>query len=157
MKSKLGREIIIGLVCVAMSVVVTGCGSKNTQTTPYNNLHPIEVMAVMGPLQPINPGGPLVEITLKNVAAEPVTAVTANLQLNSSAPNNGTFPFTFDVSTAKPLLSGKTVSTKKTLIGGGFSDSQTYPLAISGTTQVGYTFSYTEQVIIVAPAGQSSR
>lgn len=154
MKSKLGGEIIIGLVFVTMSAVITGCGSKSTQTTPYNNLHPIEIVAVTGPLQPINPGGPIVEITLKNVAAEPVTAVTANLELNSSAPINGSFSFNFDVSTAKPLVSGKTVSTKMTLIGGGFSDSQTYPLTISGTTLPGYTFSYTEQVTIVAPAGQ---
>jgi hypothetical protein len=95
-----------------------------------------------------------VEITLKNVAAEPVTAVTANLELNSSAPNNSTFTFNFDVSTAKPLVSGKTVSAKLTLIGGGFSDSKTYPLTISGTTQLGDTFSYTVQVKIVAPSGQ---
>ena len=152
MKSRLGREIIIGLVCVAMSVAVAGCASKTTQTTPYNNLQPIEVVSVTGPLQPINPGGPIVEITLKNVAAEPVTSVTANLELNSSAPINGSFLFNFDVSAAKPLLSKKTVSARMTLIGGGFSDSQSYPLTISGTTQIGYAFSYTEQITIVAPA-----
>lgn len=42
---------------------------------------PIEIIAVVGPLQPINPGGPIVEITLKNMADEPIVSLTATLEL----------------------------------------------------------------------------
>ncbi len=101
--------------------------------------------AVTGPLAPINPGGPIVEITLENVAAEPVTALTATLELSRL------FDFSFEVSPASPLPPGKSISKRLTLIGGGFNDNVAYSLTLSGTLESGDTFTYTEPVQIKAP------
>jgi len=114
-----------------------------TPTPSLQNQQPIEIISVLGPLQPINPGGPIVEITLKNVAVEPVVSLTATLELIRS------FNFDFDVTSSNPLLPGKSISAKLTLIGGGFNDSISYPLTINGTLQNGATFDYIKQVQIV--------
>jgi hypothetical protein len=100
----------------------TGPLSPSTNTSkPTSNLtpqaqQPIEIISVLGPLQPIVPAGPIVEITLKNVGAEPVVSLVANLVLSRA------FSFEFDVIASNPLLPEKTISVKRTLIGGGFSD-----------------------------------
>jgi len=102
----------------------------------------IEVVSVRGPLAPINPGGPNVEITLKNVTNLPVIALSATLYLNQN------FNFAFDVSSANPLLPGKTVSGSLTLIDAGFSDTTSYPLVIDGVLQERQIFSLNKQVQI---------
>lgn len=104
---------------------------------------------MLGPLQPINPGGPIVEITLKNVAVEPVVYLAASLELNRS------FNFDFDVTPSNPLLPDKTISSKLTLIGGGFSDNVSYPLIIEGSLESGTEYSYTKQVQIESPLVQN--
>jgi hypothetical protein len=151
MRTNLSRKLNLLIVCLATLVAIVGCSTTPTSTptptptpTPQNQ-QPIEIISVVGPLQPINPGGPIVEITLKNVGAEPVVNLAANLELNRS------FAFNFDVTSSNPLLTYKTISAKLTLIGGGFSDSLSYPLTINGTMQNGATFVYTKQVKIVEP------
>jgi hypothetical protein len=103
---------------------------------------------MLGPLQPINPGGPIVEITLKNVAVEPVVSLAATLELSRS------FYFDFNVTSSNPLLPDKSISARLTLIGGGFSANIPYPLRINGTLQNSTTFAYTKQVQIVEPPNQ---
>lgn len=136
------------IICLAMLAAIVGCSTTPTSTltptptpTPQNQ-QPVEIISVSGPLQPINPGGPIIEITLKNVGTESVVSLTANLELDRS------FVFEFDVTPSNPLLPDKTISAKLTLIGGGFSDSLSYPLKINGTMQKGATFVYTKQVMI---------
>jgi hypothetical protein len=97
---------------------------------------------VSGPLQPINPGGPIVEITLKNVSSENIISLSTEIELGR------TFNYSFDVSSSGPLLPANSISSRLTLIGGGFSDTDSYPLTINGTFQSGATFSYIEQVQI---------
>ena len=137
------------IVSMAMLTIMVGCAPSPTPTltpTPTpDNQQPIEIISVLGPLQPINPGGPIVEITLKNVTVEPVVSLAASLELSRS------FNFDFDVTSSNPLLPDKSSSTKLTLIGGGFSDNILYPLMINGTMQNGATFAYTKQVQIVEP------
>jgi hypothetical protein len=143
-----GLRLRLAIVCLAVLAAMAGCS-----TTPAPALTPrtpqplqIAVVSVYGPLQPINPSGPLIEITLKNVGLEPVVALTASLELSRS------FIFNFDVTPSKPLLSDKMVSAKLTLIGGGFSDSLSYPLTIKGTLQNGLVMAYLTQVVIKPPA-----
>lgn len=143
MRTNLSRKLMLLIVCLATLVAIVGCSTTATSTPTPQNQQPIEIISVLGPLQPINPGGPIVEITLKNVGAEPVVTLTANLELSRS------FAFNFDVTSSNPLLPDKPVSAKLTLIGGGFSDSLSYPLTINGTTQSGAPFVYTKQVRIV--------
>jgi len=139
------------IICLAMLAAMMGCSitptstSTPTPTTTPQNQQPVEIISVSGPLSPINPGGPILEITLKNVGTEPVVTLAANLELDRS------FIFNFDVTSSNPLLPDKTISAKLTLIGGAFSDSISYPLTINGTMQNGATFVYTKQVIIKQP------
>ena len=66
---------------------LAGTGSspsiKVTKLPPMTILkpadEPIEVIAVTGLVPPYNSGGPVVEITLRNVSDKPVTSVTATL------------------------------------------------------------------------------
>ena len=148
MKIKLSSILIISL---ATFVVILGCSTTPTSTptptttpTPQNQ-QPIVIISVLGPLQPINPGGPNVEITLKNISPEPIVTLIVTLELNRP------FNFAFDISLPVPLLPDNTISAKQTLIGGGFSDNLSYPLTISGTLRNGVAFGYTKQVKIAAP------
>ena len=144
--------ITAGLALVLITALA-GCTSTSSptptptpSTTPTSsptNLQPIKVVSVLGPLQPINPGGPIVEITLKNASDESVVSLTASLEVSRS------FSFDFDVNSANPMLPDKTTSSRLILIGGGFSDTVLYPLKINGTLQSGEAFSYTKQVQIV--------
>jgi hypothetical protein len=102
----------------------------------------LEVVYVRGPLEPINHGGPNVEITLKKVPSQPVIVLTANLELNRA------FNIKFDVSAINPLLPGKIVSARLNLIGGGFSDTVSYLMVVNGVLQDGQIFSLNKQVQI---------
>ena len=142
MSTNLSRKLMLMIVCLATLAAMVGCSTTPTSTPTPQNQQPIEIISVLGPLQPINPGGPIVEITLKNVGAELVVILAANLELSRS------FVLNFDVTPSNPLLPDKTISAKLTLIGGGFGDSLSYPLTINGTMQNGATFVYTKQVKI---------
>lgn len=142
---------LIALVSVLiLAISLAACASTPTTTptpTPTNEI-PIEVVSVSGPLQPINPGGPIVEMTLKNVSPEPVVSLNATLELGIP---NRTFIFEFNVTSANPLLPDKSTSTRLNLIGGGFSDNISYPLTINGILKSGVTFAYNKEVRIFRP------
>jgi hypothetical protein len=144
--------LVMGLL-VLMAAAAACSNNKLTSTTTAAipattatqvNPQPIEVVMVSGPLQPINPGGPVIEITLKNIGSVPVTNLSAILELGR--------PFTFDfaATVASPLLPGQTISSRQTLIGGGFGDSL-YPLTINGATQNGVVFHYIQPIRVLAP------
>ena len=99
-------------------------------------------------MPPINPGGPNVEITLKNVSTEPIVSLTA--VFTNLGPHN--FDFNFEVGPVNPLPPGASVNYTQPLIDGGFSNNVLYPLTIEGTLQNGATFSYVEEVEIIAPS-----
>ena len=110
---------------------------------PASTPGPIVVVSVSGPLEPINPGGPRIEITLKNVGSEPVANLTAILELNKP------FQFAFSVL----LAPGESTSTRLLLIGGEFSNNKNYPLTITGYKQsiarinyINYTIPVTVQI-----------
>ena len=110
---------------------------------------PIEIISVLSPpVRPgelVNPGGPVIEITVKNVSVEPVVSLTAILETSRS------FQLTFNVYPSNPLLPDQTFSQKFILIGGGYGENIPYPLTIKGTLQNGATFAYTKQIQIVNP------
>ena len=132
---------VICLIMLAAVMVFSGgvacSGSSQNQV--------VEVISVTGPIPPFTPGGPTVEITLKNVSAEPITGLTATLVAGRS------FDFNFAVSPPIPLMPNGSVSQKLTMIGGGFSDNVLYPLTIKATLQSGTAVVYTQQVQIKAP------
>jgi hypothetical protein len=141
--------ILVTVLCLAFSAcqsptptTIPTSTSTSSNTTTSINPELIEVVSVRGPLDPINPGGPNVEVTLKNLSSQPVTALTANLQLDRA------FNFKFDVSAANPLLPGKFVSARLTLIGGGFNERASYLMVVNGVLQDGQIFSLNKQVKI---------
>jgi hypothetical protein len=110
---------------------------------------PIEVVSVVEPISPFNPAGPVVEVTVKNAAAEPVVSLTATLKTPSGL--NTLFDITFNVTPGNPLQTGASISAVRTLIGGGISSGDSYPLTISATLQGGAQFVYTKLVQIAGP------
>ena len=133
------KSTLVIVILFITSILLVACAGSTTTPT---NQPTIEIVSVLGPLQPINPGGPTIELTLKNVSTEPVVNLTANLELSR------VFVFNFDVTPSNKLLPDETISAKLTLIGGGFSDSLSYPLTINGALQDGAAFAYTQQVMI---------
>lgn len=144
--------LVLGMIILSVVAVLLGaCSGTPTPT----GQHPIEVVSVSGPLPPINPGGPPVEVTLKNVSSEPVISLAASLGITRAGPSDTPFIFNFDVTSSNPLLPSNNISSRLTLIGGSFADNVSYPLKIEGKLQSGATFAYTEQVQIKSPSVQN--
>jgi hypothetical protein len=111
---------------------------------------PIEIVSVLGPVPPFTPGGPGVEITLKNVSVEPVISLTATLEIDTAFGTSVEFTFD-DVSPSNPLQPNTSTSDRLCLIGAGFSSDVSYPLTINATLRNGAKFVYTKPVQIVEP------
>jgi DNA-binding beta-propeller fold protein YncE len=129
---------------------VTEYSLATSTTTSTGSQQLIEVISVLGPVPPFNPGGPVVEITLKNVSAETVIALTA--VCTELGPHK--FTFDFAVTPETPLVSNQTISAKLILINGAFENNFPYHLTIKGTLQNGETFTYTTLQEIIEPLNQ---
>lgn len=88
--------------------------------------HAIDIVSIKS-VPPVNPGGPAIELTLKNSGTTPITNLKAMFQLN----NNYTFDFN-TVTPSNPLAPGDSISDTQILIGAGFRSESSYPLVISG-------------------------
>ena len=134
------------LTATLLAVTVSSCHLVSAS----QNQEPIEIVSVLGPFPPFNPGGPNVQITLKNVGVEPVVSLIATLEVFSAS--GFPFEFTFgDVTPSYPLQPNRSTRDRLTLIGGGFSSSRSYPLTINATLQNGTNFVYTKLVQIAQP------
>jgi hypothetical protein len=119
------------------------------QVTPALG-RPVEVVSVTGPIPPLNPGGPVVSITLRNVGETPITSLSATIPINTQGPELP-YSFVFSVNSSDPLMPGQNIQETRTLINGGFDSSLQYPLTINGALINGMQFSYTEQIQVVPP------
>jgi len=128
---------------VLSSAIFAGCNAPGVVTT--GEMEPISVVSVSGPMSPINPGGPNVEIVLKNASGAPVASLTASLNLGRS------YEYIFPVSPSQPLVPGGTTSLTKSLIGAGISSEKVYTLSISGTYTSRGSFNFTTQAKITQP------
>jgi len=136
-------NVAVNILSLVLSVMLISLGGAACSSSSQSR--PVEIVSVTGPVPPITPGGPTVEITLKNISAEPITGLTATLVAGRS------FDFSFDFSPMAPLMPGESISQKSILIGGGFSDDALYPLTVKATLQSGATSVFTQQVQIKAP------
>jgi len=159
------NKIMIMLMVLVLLAAAAGCSGRGqtttpgtitaapTETTPAISTtpattfepspgQPVEVVSVSGPLLPINPGGPIVEIVLKNSGTQAIINLKSILEIGRD------YVFDFGVNPSKKLSAGETVSTRQTLIGGGISDGTAYPLVITGTLENGSAFEVKQQVII---------
>ncbi|MDE1763877.1 MAG: hypothetical protein KGH88_06500 [Thaumarchaeota archaeon] len=93
-------------------------------------------------IPPYTPGGPVIQLTLENAGAKPITNIKAMLELY----NNYTFDFT-NVTSSSPLLPNNYATNATMLVGGGFQTEVAYPLVISGM-EGNIPFAYTMKVQI---------
>jgi hypothetical protein len=136
----------IVLTATLLAVTVSSCHPVSAS----QNWEPIEIVSVLGPVPPFTPGGPIVEITLKNVSVEPVISLTATLEVGTAFGTSVDFTFD-DVSPLNPLQPTRSTSDRLCLIGGGFSSDVSYPLSINATLRNGANFVYTKLVQIEKP------
>ena len=152
------RTTVFILVAAVLFVFpASGCsGLPSPSPTPTlppptltTSLKPIEIVSALGPLEPITPAGPEVEITIKNVSNEPVILLEVTLDAGAVSPQNP-YVFSFDVSPARPLNPGQSISARRVLIGAGFGDTP-LPLTISGRLEGNVLFFYVTSVVITPP------
>jgi hypothetical protein len=136
----------IVLTATLLAVTVSSCHL----VTASQAWEPIEIVSVLGPVPPFTPGGPNVEITLKNVSVEPVISLIATLEVDTAFGTSVDFTFD-DVSPLNPLQPTRSTSDRLCLIGGGFSSDVSYPLTINATLRNGARFVYTNLVHIAEP------
>jgi hypothetical protein len=67
------------IASMAVIPVMAGCGSSGTPISLVEYPHPVAVASVLFLPEHINPGGPPIEITLRNVCSEPIIALSAVL------------------------------------------------------------------------------
>jgi hypothetical protein len=140
--------IVTSIVLTATLLAVTV--SAYHPVSASENQEPVEIVSVLGPVGPINYGGPAVKITLKNVGVEPIVSLTAILEVSSVSG----LPFVFsfdDVTSSHPLQPNRSISDTSGLIGGGFASDHEYRLTINATLQNGANVVYTQLVQIAQP------
>jgi hypothetical protein len=151
--------VLLVIAAVLLVLVLPGCGTPAGPSTTFPpsptatlppGQEPVRVISVTGPWEPVNPGGPNVDIVLENGSAENVIFLEATLDLDITASTNP-YLFHFDVSSSRPLAPGASVNATQTLIGGGFSDTTEYSLTIQGILAGNVAFSYTKLVFITSP------
>ena len=146
------NKIIFGGIGAIIAIsVVTGAYVLSGTGTMISPVQTVQVVSVIGPIPPFNPGGPVISVTLENVASTPISSLNATLVIPSAEPSVR-YLFTFSsVDSAHPLLQGQSVESTLTAIGGGFDSTVAYPLMITGTLANGLAFNITQQVMIVPP------
>ena len=145
------------LVLVALPAA-GACSSKGNSTPTSISPKPIEIVSVMGPMPPFNPGGPNIEITLKNIGTGPIYHLIATLDLGQQTPPIG-YVFDFGLTSDTPLAVGDSATLTRTLINAGISNDTFYTLGFDvGVTEPGgpTTYNYSVQVLISSPPPATS-
>lgn len=107
------------------------------------------VVTSVGPIPPYNPGGPVIQITLKNLTGQTIVGLGAVLRLNTLV------TFEFPVSASAPLLPNHSISVKTTAIGANLTNDDVYPLGIWGNfSGAALGFKYLQQVMILPSASR---
>ncbi len=163
------KRTAVFILVAAVLFVLTASGCSHplspcvTSTLPPPTLttsaRPVEIVSATGPWpswyedgKPVyNPGGPIVEITVENASNEPVILLEVTLDTGSVSSQNP-YVFDFDVCPTRPLAPGQSISSRRTLIGGGFGDLP-LPVSITGRVEGNKAFFYTRSVVITSPPG----
>ena len=148
-----GSPVAVPIVCLNPQYSQDqDCFPQASATTTTSALaKQVQVVSVLGPLPPINPGGPNIGVTLKNIATTPIVSLNATLKLQEGP--NPNVSYLFDVSTSNPLLPGHSIQKTADAINGGFDTTKQYPLTVSGVLANGTKFSFTQEVQVTSPAG----
>ena len=118
-----------------------------TSTATGPDIQVVSVSQVREPGGIVNPGGPNIEVTLKNISSEPIVSLSAFLTLSGGL-SHGAFTYDFGLSPENPLMPGAIASRSKILIGGAYDPSVPQPLGITGKTRSGRAFTQENWVLI---------
>jgi len=150
------KTSLFAIFLLLAALPLTGACSGNTESSAINDtgtIKPVEIVSATGPMPPFNPGGPNVEITVKNTSQYPVTELTVQLNLNLPTPP-AAYAFDFGLTPDAPLAPGATAKLARSLINGSFNSGTSYTLTIDavykGATGTA-TADYAVQVQIAAP------
>ncbi len=136
------KKIILAALGTALLLFLpAGCSKAATR--------PVEVVSFRGPMPPINPGGPNIEIVVKNVSRTAIVALKAEPDIKG--PLTRHYVLNFDVSQGSPLQPGQSISSALTLINGGIQDGANYQVTLSGTFLGGRQFVYSVEAKISVP------
>jgi hypothetical protein len=130
------KTSIFAVCLFLLALPLTGACSGKASSSTINNtevIKPVEIVSVTGPMPPFNPGGPNVEIAVKNTSIYPVTHLIAQLNLNLQTPPIA-YVFDFGLTQDAPLAPGATTNLTRNLINGSFND-----IFYTITLDVGYT------------------
>lgn len=152
------KTFILSACLLLLALPAAGaCSKQASSTTTAPVVKPIEIVSVTGPMPPFNPGGPNVEIVVKNVSQWPVYHLIAILDLGLQTPAVG-YVFDFGLTQDNTLAPGATATLSRSLIAGGFSGDIFYTLGLdvgyTGTLGPG-TSNYSVQVKIIQPPATS--
>ena len=141
---------ISGLLVMA-SVFVTSCSTPAYSSTagieistPEQSVKVISLAYAYG-RDNLPPPEPLIKITLKNVADEPIIELNASLLLLTV---NGQFAYPFSMDISNPLTPGNSWSVTSGIFSTAGHSEDYYPLTVNGTFKSGLKFRYTQQVQI---------
>jgi hypothetical protein len=162
----------LGILCL-VSLVFTGCSSSattsaitstSTTSAPASSVtptgspstgtgQPVEVVSVKeSTSQPVNPGGPVIEIVVKDVGPAVIGLAVTLDEGNPGGTGQPPSPhvtFSFSIASNHPLYPGDTAGSSATLIGGTWGENTKYTLTISGMLDSGEVFNFVWQ----PPAG----
>jgi hypothetical protein len=158
------KKPAISLVMVSLAVVVaTACSPASLEpsqteviTTPSPTQPPVQVISVSVVREPFGmvvPGGPEIEVTLKNNSNEPLVSLSAFLTIQGLT--NGTYNFDFGFSADNPLMPGALISRSQHLFTGRYDPAVPYPLGIAGTLRSSGEFTQENYILIGNPPPDS--
>lgn len=131
------KRLLVVLLLPALALASCGSASR-----------PVELASATDITQPLDQGGPEIEIVFKNVSAASIVASMVQTPLTGFSQHKYAID---DVSSAKPLQPGQSTTTRWQLIGRSYQSDVAYPVTISGTLEDGKTFSYTTTTKIASP------
>ena len=136
-------ERLVFPLVLAITFAMTACSGASS-------VRPVELVSMTGPVPPFTPGGPQIQIALKNVSSTPITSLSAQPGI-SGAPGQ-VYTVTFDISSENPLRPGQDISATTVLINGAIQTGYTYQVTIRGTLEGGKAFDYTVTAKLTPPA-----
>lgn len=136
-----GLEDYYGKIRLLVSTNVNSTSTNTTLGQGTNSNQIVSVVSIKG-IPPYTPGGPTIQLTVKNIDIHPITSLKAVLELN----NNYTFDFK-GVTSSTPLVPDNSKSDTQILIGAGYQTEIPHPLTITGIEN-NAPFRYTENVYI---------
>jgi hypothetical protein len=145
MRDRPALLLVVG--AVAMAVVMVGLVIAFPPVGSPQS--PLVVPSLGIPPQKLNPGGPLLKLTVQDVGADPIVQLAATLYLQA--------PFVIEflnVTQSSPLILGQVASSSENMVGPWvYSCGSSYLLEFLGTYSGGATFDERVGALFTCPPG----